>query len=40
MIGYYVRRNYERSLDYAIMKEKEWDAIKPKEEDEEEEDYG
>ena len=39
LIGYYRRRNYERSLEFAIMKEKEWDAIKPKEEDEEE-DYG
>ena len=39
MIGYYRRRNYTRSIEFAIQKEKEWDAIKPKEE-EEEEDYG
>ena len=38
IIGYYRKRNYTRSLEYAILKEKEWDAIKPKEEDEEE--YG
>ena len=40
MIGYYRRRNYTRSIEFAIQKEKEWDAIKPKEEEEEEEDYG
>lgn len=40
IIGYYRRRNHERSLDFAIMKEKEWQAIKPKDEDEDEEDYG
>ena len=40
IIGYYRRRNYERSLDFAIQKEKEWQLIKPKEEEEEEEDYG
>ena len=39
IIGYYRRRNYERSLEFAIQKEKEWQAIKPKEEDEDE-DYG
>jgi hypothetical protein len=38
IIGYYRRRNYTRSLEFAIQKEKEWDAIKPKEEEEEE--YG
>ena len=39
VIGYYRSRNYHRSLEYAIQKEKEWDLIKPKEEewDEEEE---
>ena len=34
---YYKRRNYHRSLEFAIKKEKEWDLIKPKDEDEEEE---
>ena len=38
IIGYYRRRNYTRSLEFAIQKEKEWDSIKPKEEEEEE--YG
>jgi hypothetical protein len=38
IIGYYRRRNHERSLEFAIQKEKEWDLIKPKEE--EDEDYG
>ena len=37
MVGYYRQRNYHRSLDYAIMREKEWEKIKP---DEDEEDYG
>ena len=36
LVGYYRRRNYTRSLEFAILKEKEWDAIKPKEEEEEE----
>ncbi len=34
--GLYVRRNYHRSLEYAILQEKEWEKIKPKDEDEEE----
>ena len=38
IIGYYRRRNYTRSIEFAIQKEREWDAIKPKEEEEEE--YG
>lgn len=39
MVGYYRRRNHHRSLPFAIQKEKEWDLVKPKEEeyDEEEE---
>ena len=42
MIGYYRRRNEHRSLAWAINKEREWDLIKPKEEeyDEEEEEEG
>ena len=35
MVGYYRQRNYHRSLEYAIQKEKEWDLIKPKDDDEE-----
>ena len=34
---WYKRRNYHRSLDFAIMQEKEWAKIKPKDEDDEEE---
>jgi hypothetical protein len=33
-VGYYRRRNHHRSLEWAIQKEKEWDLIKPKDEDE------
>jgi hypothetical protein len=36
-VGYYQRRNHHRSLEFAIQREKEWDLIKPKEEEEEEE---
>ena len=36
-MNYYQRRNHHRSLEWAIQKEKEWDMIKPKDEDEEEE---
>merc|ERR1712195_300647 len=39
-IGYYRRHNHHRSLEWACQKEREWDLIKPKEEeygDEEEE---
>ena len=34
VIGYYRKRNYHRSLPYAIPKEKEWQLIKPKDDDE------
>ena len=34
MVGYYRARNHHRSLEYAIQKEKEWDLIKPKDDDE------
>ena len=37
-VGYYRRRNYHRSLDFAIQREQEWKLNKPPEEDEE--DYG
>lgn len=40
LVGYYRRRNDHRSLEWAIAKEKEWDLIKPKEEEYDEEDYG
>ena len=40
LVGYYRRRNDHRSLEWAINKEKEWDLIKPKEEEYDEEDYG
>ena len=36
-VGYYRRHNHHRSLPFAIQKEKEWDLIKPKEEEYEEE---
>jgi len=36
-VGYYRRRNHHRSLDYAIQLEKEWNLIKPKEEEDDEE---
>ena len=40
-IGYYRRRNYHRSLEFAIQREKEWELIKPKDDDDYgEEDYG
>jgi len=39
-VGYYKRRNHERSLEWAIQKEAEWDLMKPKEEEYDEEDYG
>ena len=35
VVNYYKRRNYHRSLEYAILREQEWDKIKPKDEDEE-----
>ena len=35
VVGYYKRRNYHRSLPYAIQKEKEWQLIKPKDDDDE-----
>ena len=34
LVGYYRQRNYHRSLEYAIQKEKEWDLIKPSDDDE------
>ena len=40
IIGYYRQRNHHRSLDWAIEAEAEWDRIKPKEEEYDEEDYG
>ena len=40
LVGYYRRRNDHRSLEWAINKEKEWDLIKPKEEEYDEEDDG
>ena len=36
IVGYYRQRNYHRSLEYAQLKEKEWELNKPKDED----DYG
>ena len=38
IVGYYRARNWERSLPYAIQAEKEWDLIKPKEEEYDDED--
>ena len=38
IIGHYRKRNYHRSLAYAVLKEEEWEKIKPKEEDDDE--YG
>ena len=42
-IGYYKRRNHERSLPFAIQREIEWEKIKPADDDDDEydeEDYG
>ena len=39
-VGYYRNRNAHRSLEHAIQREKEWDLIKPKEEEYDDEDYG
>jgi len=36
-VGYYRSRNHERSLEYAIQAEKEWQLIKPKDDDDEDE---
>jgi hypothetical protein len=36
-VGYYRSRNHERSLEYAIQAEKEWQLIKPKDEDDDDE---
>ena len=33
IVGYYVNRNYHRSLEYAIMREEEWQKNKPADED-------
>lgn len=45
MVGYYRQRNAHRSLEHAILREQEWDKIKPVEpeyddEDDEEEEAG
>jgi hypothetical protein len=32
-VGYYRRRNHHRSLPVAIQREKEWDLIKPKDDE-------
>ena len=32
-VGYYVRRNHFRSLEFAIQSEKEWELNKPDEDD-------
>ena len=39
-VGYYRRRNYHRSLEFAQRKEAEWELIKPKDDDYGDEDYG
>jgi len=39
-VGYYRRRNHHRSLEVAQQREREWELIKPKEEEYGEEDYG
>ena len=33
VVGYYVRRNYHRSLEAAIIREAEWQKIKPADDD-------
>ena len=33
IVGYYVNRNYHRSLDYAILREQEWQKNKPADDD-------
>ena len=41
MVGYYRQRNHHRSLEYAIQKEREWELIKPADDDDEYgEEYG
>mmetsp|Transcript_526 Transcript_526/g.545 ORF Transcript_526/g.545 Transcript_526/m.545 type:complete len:133 (-) Transcript_526:62-460(-) len=37
VVGYYRRRNYHRSLDYAIMREQEYQKNKPADDEDEEE---
>ena len=39
-VGYYRRRNHHRSLEVAQQREREWDLIKPKDDDYGDEDYG
>ena len=39
-VGYYRQRNAHRSIEHAILREQEWDKIKPKEEEYDEEEYG
>ena len=33
VVGYYVNSNYHRSLEYAILKETEWQKNKPEDDD-------
>ena len=33
VVGYYVNRNHHRSLEYAIMRENEWQKNKPADDD-------
>ena len=39
-VGYYRQRNHHRSIQFAIKAEQEWELIKPKEEEYDEEEYG
>ena len=39
-VTYYRMRNANRSLEHAILREREWDKVKPKEEEYDDEDYG
>ena len=33
VVGYYVSRNYHRSIEYAILREQEWQKNKPADDD-------
>ncbi|CAI2382783.1 unnamed protein product [Moneuplotes crassus] len=33
IVGHYVRKNYHRSMEYAILREQEWEKIKPADDD-------
>ena len=33
VVGYYVNKNYHRSLEYAILREQEWQRNKPADDD-------